>query len=72
MIILILIVFAISLYVIFQLIKGLYYLCLSIYYKVGSEKNVDEGFKKHVLKESNDYKNFEDSFDTQIGKILKD
>ena len=39
----------------------------AIYYtKFANEKQVDEGFKKHVVKESDEYKSFENNLDRKL------
>lgn len=43
----------------------------SFYYrKLASEKQIDEGFKKYVIQESDDYKNFESKFQENMEQII--
>lgn len=43
----------------------------AVYYRwFASERQLDEGFKKHVLAEEPNYKKFESDFDKNIDSIL--
>ena len=53
------------------LVKGIYKLGLATYYtKFANENQIDEGFKKHVVKESEEYKEFESKFDEEINYLI--
>lgn len=70
--ILALIGFGLILFGLVQLIRGVMRLIKSFYYKrFASEKAVDRGYEKYILKRSPEYKQFEKGFYRDINEILK-
>lgn len=64
MVILILIALCCFAYGGFKLGQAIYKLVQAFFYKkFANEKQIDEGFKKHVIKESDGYKQFEQQID---------
>lgn len=67
MILLLIIGACLFIYAFVQIVRAVFKLALAVYYrKLASENQVDEGFKKHVLKEKNDYKRFEKNLDNKL------
>lgn len=71
MIILILLASTLFIYAFILIVKGVYKLLQAIFYLTFANKNkIDEGFKKHVIGESEDYKEFEKKFDINIENLI--
>lgn len=71
MIILLLLAFCLFVFACYQVIKALFKFCQAIFYKkFANEKQIDEGFKKYVIKESDSYKEFESKFDENIESLI--
>ena len=63
--------FGLFIYAFILIVKAVYKLLKSVYYlKFANEKQIDEGFKKHVIKSSEDYKEFESKFDNRIDNLI--
>ena len=56
--------FILFLKAVFYLLKAAFYICFA------NEKQVDEGFKKYVIKPTDEYQKFEDDFDDTIDDII--
>lgn len=66
-IILLLIGFTLFAFAIMQIIRAIIKLGKAIYYKkIANANQIDEGFKKHVLKQEDDYKSFEKNLDKKL------
>ena len=70
-IILLLIGFVVLLYGLTLFVKAVILLFKSVYYRnFANENQVDEGFKKYVIKNSDEYKAFENRFDKNIDNLI--
>ena len=71
MILLIIIASIFFIYAFILIVKAVILLLKALFYTVfANEKQIDEGFKKHVVKVSDEYKEFETKFDKGIDDLI--
>jgi hypothetical protein len=70
-VILILLSGGLFLYAFILIVKAVYKLLKAVFYlKFANKKQIDEGYKKHVVKTSEDYKEFESKFNNRIDNLI--